>query len=170
MCGFGDGWGLGCSLWVCGRFSSISAVFSTAKKFGWYVGRLFQQKEHTISIQWNELHFVLKDLSFKIQMNCIVMQLMAYMIPLSIMSSSSSDFFLFLFWRYMQPMSTIFYTLMPNTKWYMPHFESIYPCIFIWSSWDYQTNTNHFSNLVKGRFEIQWLFFEPEVYIIIYRR
>jgi hypothetical protein len=33
------------------QFSVKGACHSTAKKFGWYVGRLFQQKEHTISIQ-----------------------------------------------------------------------------------------------------------------------
>jgi hypothetical protein len=46
----------------------------------------------------------------------------------------------------------------------------IYPCIFIWSSWDYQTTTDRFSNLVNGRFEIKWQCWDIEVCYKIYRR
>jgi hypothetical protein len=43
------------------RSSVKRAHHSTAKELSVGIGRLFQQKEHTISIQWNELHFVLKE-------------------------------------------------------------------------------------------------------------
>lgn len=176
MCGFGDGWGLGCSLWGCGRFSSISAVFREGS-MPLYCQEVRLVCWQAISAERTHHLHTMKRAALRVERSIVqdsdeLHSYAAYGLYDSIVNHVIIIvwFFLFLFWRYMQPMSTIFYTLMPNTKWYMPHFESIYPCIFIWSSWDYQTNTNHFSNLVKRRFEIQWLFLEPEVYIIIYRR